>query len=88
MKQREIRGHEAVGLDFTQVALKLGAAGPNALGRWTPLTQEDFQVLYMLLTKRFDGVAATDESEALQLLASFSAAAIQWFRRQDESKAA
>lgn len=85
MVTREVGKRGLLSVDFTQVALKLGAEGPWVEGRWTGLDEEDMRILYSLLTKDFAGAgSAASGSGGLNILAAFCAAGIQWFGKQKD----
>ena len=86
MTTKDVTKAGLLGLNFETSALRIGAKSVHCQGRWTELSQEDMTVLYALLTKRFNGVSACDESPTLELIAAFCAAGVQWSRAQDDKK--
>ncbi len=88
MNTKDVTKKGLLGLDFGTTAFRIGAESVHCDGRWMQLSQDDMTVLHAVLTRTFgrDQVSATTESPALEMIAAWCAAGVQWMRAQESDK--
>lgn len=86
-KVGEIHENNLEMLDMANTCLHLGIRVEGAPKRWTELDEDDWGILYLLLTRVvLEGQSPASQSKALASLASFAEAASKWYLTHPEGK--
>ena len=65
-------------VDWSKAAFPIGVACVGPQKPWLQLDYMDLKILEATLTRKIDGCAAAEGSQALQALADWCAVAIRW----------